>query len=863
MWWRRRRSQKDFASELEAHIVLEADRFRAEGLSEEEAWSRARRSFGNVLQTEERFYESQRALWLDHLKQDLAYGVKQLAKNKSFTIIAALTLALGIGSTTAIFTLVDATLLRPLPYLDGDRIVHITDVRLRGQSTGALVAVPRFFDLEKRGQSFDSLGFYYFDHPTLIAGKSLPVPLTAAGVNGNFWRTIGIKPMLGRTFQASDDRPNSPLVAVISYATWQGVFSGDPNTLNRRVTLDGKAATIIGVLPPGLEYPSKTEIWIPAFFDPAQWTYRGDGTRFINVLGHLKHNVSLSTAQRELKLIGERLRKEYPNTDSNWQFGIEALRDFLYGNVRRQMLVLMAASSVVLLIACINVGNLLLSRGTTRAQEVSIRRALGASHGRILAQFLAENTILALLGGSIGLLSTYACLRWFGTHLPGRLGTGGFNVNWPVVWFTVGVSMLTGIIFGCVPAMQSRRLDLNTTLKQGDVRVGRTAGGRLRTAFISAQVALSLVLLVGASLLAESLWNLLKSPLGFQPDHVLTFAIKLPWNSKGIVVQRFYDELRSRIQRLPGVLAVGHVSALPTVDWHLRSNFDVDWKPRTPHGDAVNVEDRAVGGDYFKAMGIRLLAGRYLSEEDRKAKPPKAMVNRQFVREYASGGSVIGRHLINQITQFEVVGVVDDVRGTAGSIAAAPGPEFYFLSDEEDPERSFVVRSRVPADQLARAIQEQVHEIDRTQAVQKIATLDELLDQSVAQPRFNMGLLSAFATAATILACVGIYGVISYSVTQRTIEVGVRMAFGATRRQISFLFIRRAILAALIGLLIGGVAALFVTRLLRAQLYGVPPNHMLAFIASAFLLLVPALVASIVPALRAASLNPLIALRRE
>jgi len=562
-------------------------------------------------------------------------------------------------------------------------------------------------------------------------------------------------------------------------------------------------------------------------------------------------------------LVGERLRREYPNTDSNWQFGIEALRDFLYGTVRGPMLVLMAASGVLLLIACINVANLLLSRGTTRAQEVSVRRALGASQGRILAQFLAENAILALLGGGIGLLSTYACLRWFGTQLPGRLGAGGINVNWPVVWFAAGVSMLIGVVFGCVPAVQSRHLDLNTTLKQGDVRVGRTGGGRLRTAFISIQVGLSLVLLVGASLLAESLWNLLKSPLGFQPDHVLTFAVKLPWNGKPIVVQRFYDELLSRIKRLPGVSAVGHVSALPTIDWHLRSNLDVDWKARTQHGDAVNVEDRAVGGDYFKAMGIPLLSGRYLFEEDRKAKQPKAMVNQQFVREYMSDGNVVGHHLISKMTQFEVVGVVGDIRGTAGSIAAAAGPELYFLSDDGDPGRSFVVRSHLPPDQLSRTIREQVHEIDQTQAVRNIATFDELLDQSVAQPRFNMGLLTAFAIAAMILACVGIYGVISYSVEQRLIEVGIRMAFGATGKQICYLFIRRALLAALIGVVVGEITALFVTRLLRAELYGVLPDHLLTLVASGLVLLVPTLLASVVPAVRAASLNPLVALRTE
>jgi predicted permease len=376
-------------------------------------------------------------------------------------------------------------------------------------------------------------------------------------------------------------------------------------------------------------------------------------------------------------------------------------------------------------------------------------------------------------------------------------------------------------------------------------------------------VALSLVLLVGASLLAESLWNLLKSPLGFQPDHLLTFAIQLPRNGNPSVVKRFYDDLLSRIQRLPGVSAVGHVSALPTIDWHLRASFDVDWRARTPHRDAVNVEQRMAGGDYFKAMGIPLLAGRYLTRDDGNAQPRRAMVNQQFVHEYMPDRPVIGHHLISDSVHLEVVGVLGDVRGTAGSIAAPPGPELYLISDDGDTGRSFVVRSSVPEDQLARSIREQVYEIDPTQAVKNIAALDELLDQSVAQPRFNMGLLSAFAIAATLLACVGIYGVVSYSAAQRSIEVGIRIALGATRKEICYLFVRRTLVAALIGVSIGGSAALTLNRFLQAQLYGVPPNHWLTLAGAALLLVVATLLASLVPALRAASLSPLVALRSE
>jgi predicted permease len=860
MW--RRRSLNDFSTEIRAHIELEADRLRAEGLSDKEARWQAQKAFGNVLRSEERFYELQRPPWLDHVQKDVVYAVRQLIKTKGFTGVATLTLALGIGATTAIFTLVNATLLRALPYDGGDRIVGIQDVRLRGRSTGGLVGVPRFFDLETRSKSFQSLAFFYFDEPTLIPRSSLPVPLLAAGVSPRFFETLGTQTLFGRGFRASDGLHNAPAVAIISYSVWQRVFGGDRSIFNQQVLLDGKATSIIGVLAPGLEYPRKTEIWTPAFFAPAEWAAnRHDGTRFINVIGRLKRGVALSSARAEIKAIGERLRREHPNTDANWQFAMQSFRDYLYGSMKTPLLVLMAASGVLLLIACINVANLLLSRGTTRAQEVAVRRALGASQRRILAQFITENGLLALLGGGFGLLGTVIALHWFGTHLPGRLGTAGISVNWPIGFFTLGISVVTGIVFGCVPAMQAQTLDLITKLKQGDTRVGGAGGSRLRSAFISIEVALAVVLLVSASLLGESLWHLIKAPLGFRPDHVVTFDLKVPWNSKAVVVKRFFDDVQSRINRLPGVTAVGQTSALPTVDWHLRSNFDVDWKPRTPHGDAVNVEDRTVAGDYFEAMGIPLLAGRFFTETDTQAKQPRAIVNQEFAKEYFPGGYPIGHRLINRITQFEIVGIVGNVRGTAGSIATPAGPELYFLPDWDLPRRYFVVRSSVSPDALIDAIRRQVHGVDPSQAIRDVATLNERLDDSIAQPRFNTGLLASFAAIALMLACVGIYGVVSYSVTQRSVEIGIRMALGATRAHVLSLFVARALKAAFTGLAIGATGALFLTRLLRSQLYGVQPNHWTTFLMAIGILLLPVLVASVFPARKAASLNPVQSLR--
>jgi putative ABC transport system permease protein len=734
---------------------------------------------------------------------------------------------------------------------------------VQGPSTGGLVSVARFFDLQALSKSFDSLAYYYFDHPTLVTGSSPPAPLIGTGVSGRFWTTIGLQPALGRVFTEKDDQFNAPQVAVVSYALWQRIFGGDPNVINRQVTLDGKAATIVGVMPPHSEYPSMTEVWTPSHFDPAKWTYRGEGTRFVNVLGRLKQDVSLPSAQADIRSIGERLRTEHPDSDANWQFGSASLRDHLYGGLRPALLILAAGSGVLLLIACINVANLLLSRGSVRAREVLLRRALGASPRRILAQFVTENTLLALLGGGIGLLATFVLLHFLGASLPGRLGRGGTQISWPIAVFTFTLSVLTGILFGSIPALQARRPDLNTNLKRGDTRVGGAAGNHIRTAFISIEVGLSLILVVGASLLAESLWNLINSPLGFQPDHVLTFKVELPWNGNSTAIQTFFDELQRRIESLPGVIAVGQISALPTVDWHLRSNFDVDWKQRTERGDAVNVEDRAIGGDYLKAMGIPLLAGRNFTKADASSKQPRAFVNEQFARQYLPGGNLIGRHLINRITQFEIIGVIGNVRGTAGSVAAPAGPELYFLADPDDPGRSFAVRCSVPPEELVRSIRKQVHEIDSTQAIRDVATLNQRLGDSVAQPRFNMGLLTSFAGIALILACVGIYGVVSHSVTQRSIEIGVRMALGATRRQILIVFVRQAFSAALAGLAVGGACAIFLTRLLSSELYGVPPNHPLTFIASSLLLLIPTFIASFVPAARGASANPVDALRKD
>lgn len=865
----RARFNSDLEEEMAFHREQTENELRASGMAADDAFHAARREFGNDLRIREQSHDAV-AFWFERFFADCRYAARQFLKAPGFALAVVLTLALGIGSTTTIFTLVYATLLRSLPYPQADRIVHIEDERLHGQSLAGLVGVPRFFDLNARSKAFASLGFFYFDHTTLVSGTRLPLAIKAVGANAGFWNVVSVQPLLGRTFTEEDDKPNVPDAVVLSYASWQQIFDGDRGVIGRQVTLDQKAATIIGVMPQSFHMPNGIDLWRPTHFnfaDPQWGKYRGEGSHYINVFGRLKPGISLEAAQGDLKRVGEQLQAEYPSTDGGWQFDAESLRDDLYGELRPALVILLAAAGVLLLIACINVANLLLSRATAREREVALRRALGASEGRIRLQFLVESALLALAGGVIGLGATFAFVRTAAARLPGRLGAPGtIAMDWPVVCFAFGLSVATGIVFGFAPAFQNRTAALNTSLKRGESHLTGSAGNRLRSAFISVQVGLSVVLLIGAALLAESLWRLLNSPLGFQPDHVLTFSIDLPWNTNEAVVRNFYADVQRRVAALPGVVSAGQINALPTADWHLRSNFDADWLPRTPNRDAVNVEVRSLSGDYLAAIGTPLLAGRAFTEQDATAQVTPVIVNQQFVKRYLPGGNPIGRRLISPDAYtgtVEIVGVIGDVRGTAGSIAGKAGPEVYFPADGHSVLRSFVVRLRTPPETMIEAIREQVHAVDPQQAVSNVRTMDNLLDEAVAQPRLNMGVVATFSAIALLLACVGIYGVVAYSVAQRTQEIGVRMVLGATRSQISQYFMWRALTSAAIGLAAGIGCALLLTRLLRSQLYGVRPDDPLIFLGSAFLLLVPVVIATLRPALRAASVNPVEALRVE
>ena len=861
MLFGRDRFRSELEEEMAFHRAQTEQQFVADGASAETARHAAKRQFGNETRLREQSHEAI-GFRFESIGQDVRYAVRQMMRAPGFTLAVVLTLALGIGANTAIFSAVEATLLRPLPYPDAERIVNITDQRIQGVSTGGLVTVPRYFDLKARSRAFESVTGFYFEKPTLVAGKGLPRQVNAVRATSDFWRVLSMPAMLGRVYNAEDDRQGAPEVVVVSYATWQDYLGADADVIGKVVEIDRKPMTVIGVMAKDFHYPSRdaggAEVWIPPHLNLKDWkSYRGEGVRFMRIAARVRPETTVRAAESEMETINAQLAGEYPQTDGPWRMRGESLKDQFYGNLRPALTVLLVASAALLLIACLNVGNLLLSRATARGHEVAVRRALGASRGRLARQWLTESLLLALMGGGMGLGSAYGLLRFAATRLPASMGMNGVAVNWPVAGFAFIVSLVAGVLFGLAPVFDRNLGKIDFELKNGSTRTSSHGSNRARRAFIGAQVGLSLVLLATSCLLTKSLWRLMHAPLGFAPDHVATFKLQLPWQTSAVATDRFFAEIQSGLESLPGVIAVGQINQMPTEDWHARLPFDVDWRPRTEKKDAVTAEVRNMDGNYLEAMEIPLKAGRPLKTGEANA----VLVNDEFVRRYLPDGNPVGRHMVGGDT-VQIVGVIGNVRGTSGSLSAKVEPEVYYPASGVVV-RSFAVRTVMEPAQLAMAIQKVVHRADPQQAAGSIRTLDAMVNANTAQPRLNMALMASFAAIALALACVGIYGVVAYAVAQRRREIGVRMALGASRGQISGMFLKQTLAAALVGMVCGGAATLLVTRLIRSQLYGVEPNDPATLGVAVLLLLAPVFLASLRPALRAAKVDPAEALRAE
>jgi putative ABC transport system permease protein len=806
---------------------------------------------------------------MGRLWQDVKFGVRVLLKSPGFAFVAVLVVALGIGANTAIFSVVNAVLLRPLPFDEPERLVRVFGTNPKRNSFSRPYSYLNFADLRAQNNSFEALAAYSGSSAAL-SGAETPEQITGVVASGDIFRVLKTKPLLGRLLSPEDEKPGGSPVAVISHGLWQRRFGSDPQVVGRQIRLDGREREIIGVTPPDFRFEFLTDaadFWTP--LDPQAPGFQSRGAIFLEVLGRLKPEVEIGAAQADMRGVMGRLEQAYPNQNAGVGLRLAGAREELVGDLRPTLLVLLAAVGCVLLIACANVANLLLARAAGRGREIAVRVALGASRGRIIRQLLTESTMLACAGGLLGLLFAVWGVSLLSSFIPADVPRfDETSLDLRVLGFTLAASVVTGILFGLAPAIHSSRLDMNEALKEGGRSATEGRGrSRVRSLLIVSEVALSLVLLVGAGLLVKSFVRLRNTDPGFDPQNTLTASLSLASvrYEKDEQITRFYDQLIERARALPGVESVGAVAPLPLGGNNISFSFVLLDRPEPPPGQGVSASARFVTPDYFRAMGIPLRKGRVFNDQDRRDAPAKLVVNEAFARRFLTGEEPLGKRLrlgYNDI-EAEIVGVVGDVRGNSLSV---PGSPEYYIPESHGAwsDMSLVVRTSTPDPaSLTPALRAAVREMDKDQPLYEVRTMGALVTRSVARQRFSMTLIGVFAALALALAAVGIFSVMSYLVAQRTHEIGIRMALGAQGRDILRLVVGHGMTLTLVGVALGLAGAFALTRLMSSLLYGVSATDPATFGGVAALLAAVALLACYVPARRATKVDPMVALRHE
>jgi putative ABC transport system permease protein len=817
--------------------------------------------------------------------QDLRYGARMLWKSPVVSLVAVAALALGIGANTAIFSVVNTVLLRPLPFAEAERLVMVWDTHPLARKLG-YDYVPgsngSFADFRQQSDSFEQMAA--LDTWIVnLTGRNEPERIEGTKVSTSLFPLLRARPMLGRAFTPEEEKQGAAHVVILSHGLWQRRFGGDANIVGQTVTLDGEQYEVVGVMPPDFSFPQNSGL--PAFFPFAQktdlWTpwvlteeeRQNYGSHHLAIIGRLKPGRTLQQAQAELSTIASRLEQERPDELKDFGVNVMPLREQVIGKSRTAILVLLCVVGFVLLIACANVANLLLARAASRQKEVAIRTALGASRSRVIRQLLTESVLLAFIGGALGVL-----LAMWGVDLlvalsPGDIPrTGEIGIDARVLAFTFGVSLLTGLVFGLAPALQASSSDLHEALKEGG-RGGTTGPrrARVRAVLIVSEVALALVLLVGAGLLVRSFFKLRNVSPGYDPENVLTLDIPLPGTryKEDAQLTAFYQRLIERVKALPGVEAVGAVSHLPLTGAEELDGFEVEGRPRIDAGENAQTADfRVVSPDYFGTMKIPLVRGRYFTERDTADTPGVIIIDETLAQRFFPGEDPLGKRIDeygsrNKLGYLTIVGVVSGIKHS--SLDAEPKPAMY-VSYLQSPwlDMTLTVRTSGPgAENLAAAVRQEVWALDKDQPVAGVQTMESLFAKAVAPQRFQMLLVGLFAAVALLLSVVGIYGVMAYSVTQRTHEIGIRMALGAQRGDVFKLLMGQGMTQALIGIAIGLVGAFILTRLMSSLLYGVSATDPLTFAGVSLLLTSVALLACYVPARRAMKVDPMVALRYE
>jgi putative ABC transport system permease protein len=804
---------------------------------------------------------------MEILFKDIRHGIRSLAKRPSFTVIVIMTLALGIGANTAVFSLVNATLLRPLPFKDPDQLVVVGGTTPQASQTN--VSEPNFLEYQEQNHVFAHIATFNGANLTLTGGVN-PERVRSARVSLDFFNVLGAEPLKGRLFLPGDDQPGGNRVIVLSHGFWRRQFSSDPNIVGQTVLIEARPHVVIGVLPADFEFSipgsfAPAEMWIPAVL-------RRDnalrGTNYLRVIARLKPGIDLRQAQGEMDTITRRLANEHPELAGIGP-RLVPLKEQIVGQIRLMLLLLLGAVGFVLLIACANVANLQLTRAADRQKEFAIRVALGASRGRVVRQLLTESLLLSLFGGALGVALGWWAIRLLAEPGPGALGRGTANrIDLAVITYSLLISLLTGILFGLAPALQASAAGWSSSLKEG----GRSSGAgrqRLRSLLTVSEIAFALILLIGAGLLLRSFASLLKVEPGFDIEHVLTFRLSLPGYAYPDTEKQaaFYGQVIEQIGSLPGVKAVGAIDDLPLTSDRDSENFTIQGREPLTANQLPTAEIRSVTPAYFQALDIPLIEGRAFGNEDTNKSPPVFMINESLARRFFPNESPLGRRMTFDsppatIHWSTIVGVVRDVHDLGLDLK----PEFEIYQPYQQNTLSYmnlVVRTDGDPRALAGGVRSAVRSLDKNLPVPMPEPMEGIVASSIAQRRFNMIILAVFAGIGMLLAVVGIYGVVSYGVTQRTQEIGLRMALGAQRRDVLALILRGGMKLTLAGVTIGLAAAFWLTRLMTSLLFGVTKTDVVTFATVTALLVFVALLACYIPARRATKVDPLVALRYE
>jgi predicted permease len=868
---RQKRMLEDLDQDIRDHIERETQDNIERGMSQEEARYAATRKFGNVMRVKEQTREVWSPVWIGQLREDIRFGLRILRKSPGFTVVATLTLALGIGANTYIFSIVDALLLRPMEFSNPDRIVALWE-RLPAISVDRNEVSPaNFLDWKAQNHVFDHIAVQSWWDANL-GGVEHPEHLHGFLVTPHYFAALESQPVLGRTFLEEEGTLGQDHVAMLSFGLWHDHFACDLSIVGKTVLLNGIDYTVIGVMGPDFNYPSGAQVWGALAFNPQREANRG--SHYLHGVAHLRAGVTRERAQAEMSAIALRLAEQYPQTNTGRDVKVMPLMESEVGQTRAPLVVILAAVGLVLLIACANISNLLLARASNRQRETAIRRALGATRRRLIRQWLVESMILGVLGGGVGILFAHFCLKAEVIRIPAEFarmipGWGKIAINTPVLLFTSVVSLATGLVFGFLPSLAASRLNVNDTLKEGapfSGVVGRR--GLLRNALIVSEVALSLALLATAGLMMKSFVRLERVSPGFNADRLLTMFVALPgakYKSDQQTVS-FYEQLIERVQSLPGVQNAAAANLIPLGGMNETWTIRMEGVPEPKPGEEPDANYRIVSDSYFRTMQIPILRGREFTSLDSAKGQLVVAVNEAFAARFWPGEDAIGKRMrfsgpAREQPWRTVVAVVGNVRN---QLDVAARVEMYFpLRQQSENTMALVVRTSSNARSMEESVRAQVVALDRDQSVFNIMTMDDLRAVSVTAQRIGGTLMAAFAGFALVLAATGLFGVIAYAMSERTREIGIRLALGAKPGEVFRLVVGQGMMLALIGLLVGLPLALGMGRAVAGLLYGVAPNDFATFASVAVVLAAVALAACYLPARRAMRVDPIVALRYE